>query len=83
MVQCLIDLGLQCSEAVNLRLEDIDWTDGTISLIGSKGRRADVPPLPITSGLKNGRPIGPAARAIRGRSQCGKRLWGRRSFLAG
>ena len=45
MTRCLIDLGLRSSEVVNLRLEDINWAEGTISLIGSKGRRADVLPL--------------------------------------
>jgi integrase/recombinase XerD len=50
MTRCLIDLGLRCSEVVNLRLEDIDWADGTISLVGTKGRRADVLPLPAATG---------------------------------
>jgi site-specific recombinase XerD len=50
MVRCLIDLGLRCSEVVKLRLEDINWADGTISLIGTKGRRADVLPLPAATG---------------------------------
>lgn len=50
MTRCLIDLGLRCSEVVGLRLEDIDWADGTISLIGTKGRRADVLPLPAATG---------------------------------
>ena len=42
--------GLRCSEVVGLRLEDIDWADGTISLTGTKGRRADVLPLPAATG---------------------------------
>jgi len=50
MTRCLIDLGLRCSEVVGLRLEDIDWADGTISLIGTKGRRADILPLPAATG---------------------------------
>jgi integrase len=50
MARCLIDLGLRSSEVVNLRLEDIDWVDGTISLFGTKGRRADVLPLPAATG---------------------------------
>jgi integrase len=45
MVRCLIDLGLRCSEVVKLRLEDINWVEGTITLVGTKGRRADVLPL--------------------------------------
>jgi integrase/recombinase XerD len=50
MVRCLIDLGLRCSEVVKLRLEDINWVDGTITLVGTKGRRADVLPLPAATG---------------------------------
>lgn len=50
MTRCLIDLGLRSSEVVNLRLEDIDWTNGTIRLFGTKGRRADVLPLPVATG---------------------------------
>ncbi|MGE3703607.1 MAG: tyrosine-type recombinase/integrase [Hyphomicrobiaceae bacterium] len=50
MTRCLIDLGLRCSEVASLRLEDINWTDGTLSLVGTKGRRADVLPLPAATG---------------------------------
>jgi len=50
MTRCLIDLGLRSSEVVNLRLQDINWADGTISLVGTKGRRSDVLPLPTATG---------------------------------
>lgn len=50
MARCLIDLGLRCSEVASLRLEDINWTDGTLSLVGTKVRRADVLPLPAATG---------------------------------
>lgn len=50
MTRCLIDLGLRCSEVASLRLEDINWTDGTVSLVGTKVRRADVLPLPVATG---------------------------------
>ncbi|MGO8914817.1 MAG: site-specific integrase [Stellaceae bacterium] len=50
MARCLIDLGLRCSEVVNLRLEDINWADGTICLLRTKGRRSDVLPLPAATG---------------------------------
>lgn len=50
MTRCLIDLGLRCSEVVNLRLEDINWAEGTISFFGTKGRRSDVLPLPAATG---------------------------------
>ena len=50
MTRCLIDLGLRSSEVVGLRLEDINWTDGTISLVGTKNRRTDILPLPDATG---------------------------------
>lgn len=50
MVRCLIDLGLRSSEVVKLHLEDINWVDGTITLVGTKGRRADILPLPAATG---------------------------------
>jgi integrase/recombinase XerD len=50
IVRCLIDLGLRCSEVGKLRLEDINWIDGTITLVGTKSRRADVLPLPAATG---------------------------------
>jgi integrase len=50
IARCLIDLGLRSSEVVSLRLEDINWADGTISLVGTKGRRSDVLPLPAATG---------------------------------
>jgi len=50
MARCLIDLGLRSSEVVGLRLEDINWTDGTLCLVGTKGRRADILPLPDATG---------------------------------
>jgi integrase/recombinase XerD len=50
MVRCLIDLGLRCSEVANLRLEDINWIDGTLRLAGTKTRRVDTLPLPDATG---------------------------------
>lgn len=50
MVRCLIDLGLRSSEVVKLQLEDLNWVDGTINLVGTKGRRTDVLPLPPVTG---------------------------------
>jgi integrase/recombinase XerD len=50
MVRCLIDLGLRSGEVVKLQLDDISWADGTINLIGTKSRRADVLPLPTSTG---------------------------------
>jgi site-specific recombinase XerD len=50
MVRCLIDLGLRSGEVVKLQLDDINWADGTINLVGTKSRRADVLPLPSATG---------------------------------
>ena len=50
MVRCLIDLGLRCSEVVKLQLDHVNWADGTINLVETKGGRADVLPLPSVTG---------------------------------
>ena len=50
MARCLIDLGLRPIEVTRLRLEDVDWREGTIAIRG-KGRRVDRLPLPKTLGL--------------------------------
>jgi site-specific recombinase XerD len=50
MVRCLIDLGLRSSEVVKLQLGDINWAEGTITLVGTKSRRADSLPLPSATG---------------------------------
>ena len=50
MVRCLVDLGLRSGEVVKLQLDDINWADGTINLVGTKERRADVLPLPYATG---------------------------------
>lgn len=50
MVRCLTDLGLRCADTAGLRLEDIDWSAGTVRLAGTKTRRVDILPLPATTG---------------------------------
>lgn len=50
LVRCLADLGLRSSEVVRLRLDDIDWRAGTLTVAAGKARRADVLPLPATTG---------------------------------
>jgi site-specific recombinase XerD len=58
-------LGLRCAEVGALRLEDIDWTAGTVTVRG-KGGRIDRMPLPVDAGqalvdyLQRGRPDTPA-----------------------
>lgn len=61
VIACLLRLGLRCGEVAALRLEDIDWADGTIRVHG-KGNRVDLLPLPTDVGqalvdyLRQGRP---------------------------
>lgn len=50
MARCLIDLGLRVGEVTRLKLEHFDWRHGTLQIIGSKGRRADILPLPVETG---------------------------------
>jgi site-specific recombinase XerD len=61
ITHCVVDLGLRTTEVARLRLEDIDWRTGRVSVRG-KGHRVDVLPLPPTTGhaivdyLRQGRP---------------------------
>jgi site-specific recombinase XerD len=50
IVRCLVDLGLRGSKAINLNLDDIDWAAGTLCVAQGKSRRADVLPLPESTG---------------------------------
>ena len=50
IVRCLVDLGLRSSEVISLNLDDIDWGTGTLCVAHSKSRRADVLPLPESTG---------------------------------
>lgn len=62
MARCLADLGLRCCEVAALRLDDIQWAAGTITIGAGKSRRSDVLPLPAATGhaiadyLQTGRP---------------------------
>ena len=68
VIACLLRLGLRCGELAALRLEDIDWADGTVRVHG-KGNRVDLLPLPTDVGqalvayLRQGRPSG-AVRVV-------------------
>jgi integrase len=46
----MLDLGLRSAEVAALRLEDVDWVRGVVSVKRSKSRRADLLPLPPTMG---------------------------------
>lgn len=61
-------LGLRCAEVAALRLDDIDWVNGTVTVAGKSGR-VDRLPLPVDVGdalvdyLRRGRPD-TAARSV-------------------
>ena len=69
IVRCLVDLGLRSCEVAALRLSDIDWKTGTLTVRGGKSQRVDVLPLPPVTGqaianyLHNARPT-TASRAV-------------------
>lgn len=54
-------LGLRCAELTGLRLDEVDWQAGTLTIRG-KGNRIDLLPLPVDVGqaivdyLRDGRP---------------------------
>lgn len=50
IVRCALDMGLRAGEIANLLIEDIEWRDGTVTLKGTKSRRQDILPLPMTTG---------------------------------
>jgi integrase/recombinase XerD len=59
---CLAQLGLRAGEAAEMRLDDIDWSGGTLLVRRRKSRRGAVMPLPRAAGsaiaayLRSGRP---------------------------
>jgi integrase/recombinase XerD len=63
----LARLGLRAGEIVSLELEDIDWSVGSLSVLGKGGRRSQLP-LPkevgnaIVAYLRDGRPHSPCRR---------------------
>ena len=50
MVHCALDLGLRSCEVAYLGLDDIDWSNATITLKKTKSRRVDILPLPDSTG---------------------------------
>lgn len=63
-------LGLRVAEVAQLRLEDIDWRRGEITVTGSKDGRRERLPLPADVGrvvveyLRHGRPTAAGVRAL-------------------
>jgi integrase len=62
MARCLADLGLRASEVARLQLENFDWREGTLKVVGTKGGSEYFLPLPVETGraivryLRNARP---------------------------
>jgi integrase/recombinase XerC len=50
IVRCALDLGLRIGEITNLKLDDIDWRNGTVTLRRNKSRREHILPLPAITG---------------------------------
>ena len=50
VVRLALDLGLRGIEISRLRLADIDWRQGTVTLEGTKPRRQELLPLPTITG---------------------------------
>lgn len=50
MVRCALDLGLRSGEIARLKIDDIDWQAGTVTLRGAKSFRQDILPLPVETG---------------------------------
>lgn len=69
MILLLARLGLRSSEVVSLELDDIDWAEGQIRVLGKNGQRNDLP-LPADVGeaiadyLQQGRPDNASRRVF-------------------
>lgn len=50
IARCALDLGLRAGEIAHLKINDIDWRTGTVTLRGTKSLRQDVLPLPLETG---------------------------------
>lgn len=50
MARCLLDIGLRAGEVAAIQLDDLNWREGTLTIRHGKSRRADVLPLPVSTG---------------------------------
>jgi site-specific recombinase XerD len=50
MARCLVDMGLRAGEVAAIQLEHLNWREGTLTIPHGKSRRADVLPLPVSTG---------------------------------
>jgi len=70
ITRCFTDLGLRAEEVARLRLDDIDWRQGTLRIAGSKSCRDDQLPLSglvgraIADYLRRGRPQTPTRQVF-------------------
>jgi site-specific recombinase XerD len=62
IIRCALDMGLRTCEIANLKINDINWRTGIVTLRGTKSLRQDILPLPMETGqaladyLQNERP---------------------------
>lgn len=62
IARCLVDLGLRGHEVTYLTLESVDWRCATLTISGTKSKRVQQLPLPVSTGeaiaqyLHQGRP---------------------------
>lgn len=50
IARCLLDLGLRGCEATHLTLESVNWRNGIVTITGTKSKRVQQLPLPVTTG---------------------------------
>jgi integrase len=46
----MLDMALRAGEVAAIQLDDLNWRDGTLTIRRGKSRRADVLPLPLSTG---------------------------------
>jgi integrase/recombinase XerD len=68
IARCLLDLGLRGNEVAQLRLDSIDWREGTLTIAGAKGRCVKQLPLPWQTGASIVRYLKMARPASKSRS---------------
>ena len=50
IARCLLDLGLRGHEVTYLTLESVDWHRATLTISGTKSKRVQLLPLPVSTG---------------------------------
>ncbi len=69
LVTLMLRLGLRAGEASSLKLKDLNWRVGTMTVAGKRGRTDELP-LPVDVGeaivayLRKGRPVGTGYRQV-------------------